>query len=44
MKNISVDRRYDSHRLSINTLLWHPFQDQLITAGDDKLIKVWAME
>ncbi|TDS15763.1 WD40 repeat domain-containing protein [Sphingobacterium paludis] len=39
LKNISLDRGYDSHRLSINTAIWHG--DQLVTAGDDKLIKIW---
>ncbi|WP_437920995.1 WD40 repeat domain-containing protein [Sphingobacterium sp. LRF_L2] len=39
LKNVSVDRGFDAHRLSINTGMW--FNNQLITAGDDKLIKVW---
>lgn len=39
LKNVSVDRGYDGHRLSINTGLW--MENQLITAGDDKLIKIW---
>ncbi len=39
LKNISIDRGYDTHRLSINTGIWH--NNQLITAGDDKLVKVW---
>jgi len=39
LKNISLERGYESHRLSINTAMW--IEDQLITAGDDKLLKVW---
>lgn len=39
LKNISVDRGYDAHRLSINTAIWAG--NQLITAGDDKLVKIW---
>ncbi|MCL7989372.1 WD40 repeat domain-containing protein [Sphingobacterium sp. lm-10] len=39
LKNISVDRGYDSHKLSINTILWH--EQRVYTAGDDKTIKVW---
>ena len=39
LKNVSIERGYDAHRLSINTAIW--LQDKLITAGDDKLVKVW---
>lgn len=39
LKNISIERGYDAHRLSINTAIW--IDNQLVTAGDDKLVKVW---
>src|SRR5690606_25868831 len=39
LKNISIERGYDAHRLSSNTATW--VGNQLITAGDDKLVKVW---
>jgi len=42
LKNISLDRGYDAHRLSINTAIWHG--NQLVTAGDDKLVKIWNVE
>lgn len=42
LKNISIDRGYDSHYLSINTVLWE--RDYLYTAGDDKMIKIWQVE
>ena len=41
LKNISVDRGYDSHRLSINTIIWEG--QKVFTAGDDKTIKVWEV-
>ncbi|RZF59718.1 WD40 repeat domain-containing protein [Sphingobacterium corticibacterium] len=41
LKNISIERGYDAHRLSINTATW--IGSQLITAGDDKLVKVWEI-
>lgn len=41
LKNISLERGYDAHRLSINTAAW--VGNQLVTAGDDKLVKVWQV-
>lgn len=41
LKNISIDRGYDSHHLSINTALWNG--DYFCTAGDDKAIKIWKI-
>lgn len=41
-KNISRERgNEDGHRLSINTAIW--VGDRLVTAGDDKIIKVWDL-
>ncbi|MFZ4263100.1 WD40 repeat domain-containing protein [Sphingobacterium sp. HJSM2_6] len=42
LKNISKDRGYDSHSLSINTVLWS--KDRIFTVSDDKLIKVWKLQ
>lgn len=41
LKTISVDKNYDSHRLSVNKLIWSNYDNSLISAGDDKEIKVW---
>ncbi|AIM35797.1 WD40 repeat domain-containing protein [Sphingobacterium sp. SG20118] len=43
LKVISRDKFFDSHTLSINTGLWVGEDPYLLTAGDDKLIKVWKM-
>ena len=40
LKNISRDKGYDSHALSINNILWHNY---LYTVSDDKTIKVWEV-
>lgn len=42
LKNISIDRGYDSHHLSINTALWNG--EYFFTAGDDKMIKAWKID
>lgn len=39
LKNVSIERGYDAHLLSINTATWTG--SRLITAGDDKLVKIW---
>lgn len=39
LKNVNIERGYDAHRLSINTAMW--LENRLITAGDDKLVKIW---
>lgn len=39
IKNISRDRGYDSHYLSINAFLWDA--DRIITVSDDKSVKIW---
>lgn len=41
IKNISRDRGYDSHYLSINNMLWD--QDRIFTVSDDKTIKLWKV-
>ncbi|MGO1519904.1 MAG: WD40 repeat domain-containing protein [Sphingobacterium sp.] len=42
VKNISRDRGYDSHLLSINNLLWRG--DYIFTVSDDKTIRVWRVD
>lgn len=44
LKIVSRDKFYDSHTLSINTGLWINGGQYFLTAGDDKLIKVWEMK
>lgn len=40
-----IDRaRHAGHGTSINKLLWSEVENQLISAGDDKRIAVWAMK
>ncbi|MVZ64843.1 WD40 repeat domain-containing protein [Sphingobacterium sp. DK4209] len=41
IKNVSRDRGYDSHHLSINGMLWN--QDRIFTVSDDKTVKVWKL-
>ncbi len=41
IKNVSRDRGYDSHHLSINGMLWN--QDRIFTVSDDKTVKVWRL-
>jgi len=41
VKNISRDRGFDSHYLSINALIWN--NDRIITVSDDKTIKIWKV-
>ncbi|SFS95342.1 WD40 repeat domain-containing protein [Sphingobacterium wenxiniae] len=41
LKNVSQEKGFDSHRLSINAACIHSLSQQLITVSDDKLVKVW---
>lgn len=34
--------RHAGHGNSVNTLLWTPYEDYLLSAGDDKMIGVWT--
>ncbi|GAB3315961.1 hypothetical protein GCM10027299_05630 [Larkinella ripae] len=39
-----IDRaRHAGHGTSVNKLLWSSFQEQLISASDDRLISVWEL-
>lgn len=42
LKNISRDRGFDSHLLSINNVLWEG--DSIFTVSDDKTIRIWKVE
>ncbi|UIR55292.1 WD40 repeat domain-containing protein [Sphingobacterium sp. SRCM116780] len=44
LKAVSRDKFYDSHTLSINTGIWLAEGKYFLTAGDDKLIKIWEMK
>jgi WD40 repeat protein len=44
LKVVNRDKFYDSHTLSINTGLWMDAGQYFLTAGDDKLIKVWKLK
>jgi len=41
-KIISREKGYDTHRLSINKLVWSG--DQLLSAGDDKKVTLWDVK
>ncbi|GAA4133927.1 hypothetical protein GCM10022216_06420 [Sphingobacterium kyonggiense] len=41
-KNISRDRGFDSHYLSINNVLWN--EDRIFTVSDDKQVKIWKVD
>lgn len=41
IKNVSRDKGYDSHSLSINNILW--LENTLYTVSDDKTVKVWEI-
>lgn len=41
LRNVGVDRGFDSHRLSINKAFWSTYRQQLITVADDKYVKIW---
>ncbi|GGH22109.1 WD40 repeat domain-containing protein [Sphingobacterium alkalisoli] len=43
LRNVSKDRGYDSHMLSINSVYFDKIAQNLVTAGDDKLIKIWTV-
>lgn len=43
IRNVSRDRNFDSHYLSINSQSYDPQLQLLATAGDDKVIKVWKV-
>ncbi|MBE8719924.1 WD40 repeat domain-containing protein [Sphingobacterium pedocola] len=43
LRNVSKDRGYDSHMLSINSVYFDNGMQELATAGDDKLIKIWSV-
>lgn len=38
-----ADNRIVGHRHSVNTLLWHPFENTLISAGDDARVIGWKI-
>jgi len=44
LKNVSIERGFDSHHLSINAALYIGANNQLVTVGDDKLVKVWNVD
>ncbi len=43
-KNLSLDKLEDGHKLSINDICWSNNGTQLLSVGDDKLIKIWTFE
>lgn len=44
LKNVSLERGFESHHLSINAAIYAGVNNQLVTVGDDKLVKVWNVE
>ncbi len=43
LRSISLDKGFDAHKLSVNSLCWKPDGSSLFTAGDDKRILVWEI-
>ena len=39
----TVDHSKGGHRHSVNTLLWLPTDKILVSAGDDRMIKLWSI-
>lgn len=42
--NVSRDRRYEGHHLSINNCMWSSYKNLLISVSDDSTIKVWEID
>ncbi|TAE74355.1 MAG: WD40 repeat domain-containing protein [Bacteroidetes bacterium] len=36
--------RHAGHATSVNTIFWADFEDNLLSAGDDKLISIWEID
>lgn len=43
LRNISRDRKYDAHLLSINACLWIDYKNYIVSIADDRLVKVWEV-
>ena len=43
-KNISFEKGYPSHRLSVNKITWADEGNKLVSVSDDKMVMVWAVE
>lgn len=44
LRSLSIEKGFEAHRLSVNSLTWDASGKYLITAGDDKIIMVWEWE
>lgn len=40
-KTISLEKGFDTHRLSVNKLAWEVSTEKLISVSDDKMVMVW---
>ena len=36
-----ITRRFTGHTKSVNALLWHPERELVISASDDKTVRMW---
>jgi WD40 repeat protein len=43
-KNLSKEKGYDGHRLSVNDMSWSSDGKKLISVGDDQMVKVWDFD
>ena len=43
-KNLSLDKIENAHKLSINDIYWSKNGAQLLSVGDDKMVKIWTFE
>lgn len=44
LRNISRDRKFDAHHLSINACIWSPYKNLLISVSDDKSVRLWSFD
>lgn len=44
LKNVSRDKGYESHHLSINVGIWTADGEYFITGGDDKIVRIWKVD
>jgi centriolar protein POC1 len=43
-KNLSKDKGYEGHRLSVNDICWSGDGKKLLSVSDDKMVKVWDLD
>lgn len=44
LKNLSIEKSREGHRLSVNNICWSNDGKQLLSVSDDKMLKMWDFE